>query len=106
MSTKRVTRAASSRASSVAVSDAGSEVTVTRRTPRRSGRNLPPVNPRESTSYGSSTAVVASDIDRREHERDLTETLAEILGPAYQNYENQENQPAEGIENESQCGFF
>jgi hypothetical protein len=104
MSARRITRAASSRASSVAASDVGSEITVTKRTPRRSGRNLPPVNPRESTSYGSSTAVVPSEIDRREHERDLTETLAEILGPTYQNYENRENQPAEGNDNESQSG--
>jgi hypothetical protein len=95
MSTRRATRAASSRASSVAASDNGSEMTTTTRTPRRSGRNLPPVNPRESTSYGSSTAIVATEIHRKGHERDLTETLADILGPAYQNYENQEKQPAE-----------
>jgi hypothetical protein len=88
MSARRTTRATSSRASSVAPSD----ITAT---PRRSNRTnrarspLPLVNPRESTSYGSGIAALPTEIRRRAHEQDLTETLAGILGPAHEQYQAQ-----------------
>jgi hypothetical protein len=100
MSGRRSTRAASSRASSVVGSDVGL-------TPRRSTRNnpagnpgtnadgspLPALAPRESTSYGSSIAVLPTDIRRKGHERDLTETLAGILGTVQENIQTQYGGP-------------
>lgn len=94
MSTRRSTRAASSRASSVAGSDIGA-------TPRRSTRNrpnpdgspLPALAPRESTSYGSSIAVLPTDIRRRGPERGLTETLTGILGTVQENLQSQYGRP-------------
>jgi hypothetical protein len=90
MSGRRSTRAASSRASSVAGSDLG------RATPRRSTRNIPvpdisplpalgPLASRGSTSYGSSIAALPVDFRRSGHGRDLTETLTDILGTVQEN---------------------
>lgn len=85
MGPKRATRA-SSRASSAGPSAPPTPVPAA--TPRRTQRKLPSVNTRESTSYGTSIAAVPSEIARRELQRDLTSTLADILGPAQQNFQN------------------
>jgi hypothetical protein len=90
MTGRRSTRAASSRASSVAGSDLGQA------TPRRSTRNNPvpdvsplpalgPLASRGSTSYGSSIAALPVDFRRSGHGRDLTETLTDILGTVQEN---------------------
>lgn len=90
MSGRRSTRAASSRASSVAGSDLGQA------TPRRSTRHNPvpdisplpalgPLASRGSTSYGSSIAALPAEFRRSGHGRDLTETLTDILGTVQEN---------------------
>jgi hypothetical protein len=95
MSGRRSTRAASSRASSVAGSDLGQA------TPRRSTRNnpitdgspLPALAPRGSTSYGSSIAALPVDLRRSGHGRDLTETLTDILGTVQENIQSEYGLP-------------
>jgi hypothetical protein len=94
MTGRKTTRAASSRASSIAGSELGQA------TPRRSTRNhpvldgspLPPPLPalasipaRGSTSYGSSITALPVDFRRTSPGRDLTATLTDILGTVQEN---------------------
>lgn len=91
MSSRRVTRAASSRASSVAPSEQGSVVSSA--TPRRKTQaRLPPnANPRESTAYGATGVALPSDLIGAGDAPDLTGNLATILGDARTEHEAHTN---------------
>ncbi|KAI9736431.1 MAG: hypothetical protein M1818_006165 [Claussenomyces sp. TS43310] len=92
MAPKRATRASSIAGSAVSSLPGAA-------TPRRSTRRagsatptpLPPVTSRESTSYGSSTAVVPLILNRDAQNVPLEEQLARIVAPARDNFQSQAN---------------